>query len=62
MEVCWGGGGGGGWVKTKVINLKRWKAIFLKKRGAGLARKFTSVNKIRLIAFSRRSDCGDSAL
>ena len=49
-------------VKSKVINLKRWKAIFLKKRGAGLARQFTSVNKSRLIAFSRRSDCGDSAL
>lgn len=52
--------GGGG--ETKVINLKRWKAIFLKKRGAGFARQFTGVNKSRLIAFSRRSDCGDSAL
>lgn len=49
VRVDFGGRGGG--LKTKVINLKRWKA-----------RQVTSVNKSRFIAFSTRSDCGDGAL
>ena len=56
-----GGMLGWGRLKTKVMNLNGGK-LCGKIRRAGFARQVTSVNKSRLIACSRRSDCGDGAL